>query len=689
MQFVNPLFLIALSTLAIPILIHLYNFRKYKRVYFTNVRLLQEIRLETKKQSQLKQLLILLARLLAIASLVIAFAQPYIPASKQQKKITGQRAVSIYIDNSFSMDALSTEGNLLDIAKNRALEIVSAYSPSDLFQLVTNDFEGRHQRFVSQEEIRKLVGEVQISSSARALPEVINRQNDMLTEPGRMNFDAYLVSDFQKTTSHLLTAKPDTNISWFLVPLSAKKRNNLFIDSLFFLSPVHQPGRPVRLGVRIRNTSDVPLEKIPVKLTVNSFQKALTNINVKANSSTEITMSYTENTSGIQFGLVEIVDYPIVYDDKFYFAYPVLASIPVLAINDKNENQYLNALFSSDSSVRFTNYPVRQMDYTKLFSNSLIILNSPEDISSGLAREVNRFVSSGGNLAVFPPEKGKIETYNSLLSLFNLNGYTSIDTVKQRIATINVESELFNDVFEKNENGKVILPENIDLPMVFKHYVYKQKIRSEVEIVCKLQDNQPFLISAPYEKGKIYLFFTPLDESWTMFPKHMIFVPILYKIALLSNPMPPLYYIAGDDASIEIPNDSIIQTNVYKLKKTDSDFEIIPEIRKLGTNISLLTHDQVRDAGFYTITNGTNAISGLAFNFHRKESDLSCFNNSELDEQIKRLPVKDIRVIKERKSSIASEIRQIKQGTPLWKLFIILALLFLAIEIALIRLLKQ
>ena len=205
MQFIHPLFLVALVTLAIPIIIHLFNFRRFKKVYFTNVRLLQEIQQETKKQSQLRQLLILLARLLAIAALVIAFAQPYIPASKQQKKITGQRSVSIYLDNSFSMEAVSTDGRLLDLAKNKALEIVSSYGPSDVFQLVTNDFEGRHQRFVSPEDLRKMVEEVQVSPVLRTIPEVINRQNDMLPETGRMNFDAYLISDFQKTTAQLLS----------------------------------------------------------------------------------------------------------------------------------------------------------------------------------------------------------------------------------------------------------------------------------------------------------------------------------------------------------------------------------------------------------------------------------------------------------------------------------------------------
>lgn len=689
MQFIHPLFLIAMSAMAIPILIHLFNFRKYKRVYFTNVRLLQEIQQETKKQSRLRQWLILLARLLAIASLVIAFAQPYIPASKQQKKITDQQNVSIYVDNSFSMEAVSTEGKLLDVGKNKALEIMSAYAPSDLFQLLTNDFEGKHQRFVSPEELRRMIDEVQVSPNTKSIPEIINRQNDMLPAGGMVNYDAYIISDFQVTTAQILAAKPDTNINWFLTPLTAEKRNNLFIDSVYFLSPVHQPGQPVMLRVRIQNASGESLEKIPVKLTINSVQKALASIDMQPNATTDITLSYTENSSGIQYGLVEIVDYPIVHDDKFYFAYPVLPVIPVMAINEKEDNKYLNALFHNDSLVRFTNSAVKQLDYNKLFLNSLVVLNSPGEISSGLAQEINRYVRSGGNLVVFPPLDGKVDSYNTLLALFNLNGYASLDTARQRMATINVESELYNEVFEKNSSGRVVLPENIDLPMVFKYFSYKQENRSQAEVLCKLQNNQPFLITTPIDKGQVYIFCTPLDDTWSIFPRHMIFVPTMYKIALLSNPMPPLSYVAGESATVEIPADSLIETNVYKIKKRDSDFEVIPAVKKIGTKISLVTYDQIREAGFYEVSAGINPIAGITFNYNRKESDLTCLTWAQLEEHIQRLPVRNIRIIKEKKSSIAREIHQIKQGTPLWKLFIILALLFLAMEILLIRLLKQ
>jgi len=688
MQFVNPLFLIALATLVIPVLIHLFNFRKFKKVYFTNVRFLQEIQQETKKQSQLRQLLILAARLLAIASLVVAFAQPYLPASRQQKRVTGQHAVSIYIDNSFSMEAVSADGKLFDLARAKALEIVSAYSPSDQFMLVTNDFEGRHQRFVSPEEFTKLVEEVQISAVTRNLSEVFNRQSDMVPGAQNMNFDAYAISDFQKTTATLSGARPDSTISWFLVPLAADKKDNLYIDSAYFPSPVHQPEQPARLMVRIRNASGNSLEKVPVKLTINSVQKALSSFDIGPGATLEIPLSYTENPSGIQYGQVEVADYPIVYDDKFYFSYPILPSVPVLSINEKESNHFLDALFSGDTAVTFTNSPVNQLDYSRIFSNSLVIVNSPEELSSGLTRELNRFTRNGGSLVLFPPVRGHIDSYNALTSLLNLTGYSSPDTARQRIAIVNTENEIYSGVFEKNSSGRIVLPDNIDLPVVNKYYRIPPDMLSREEVLLKLQNNQPYLITAPVEKGKVYLFASPLDESWTKFPKHMIFVPTLYKIALLSNPTYPLYYTLGDNQTVVVPGDTVSETNLCKLKKLNSAFEIIPEAKRSGSNLALFLHDQVKEAGFYSVSCGQKINSGLSFNYNRKESDLACFTAPELEDQARRQSIRDIHIIKGKKSSLVQEIRQIKQGTPLWKLFIILALVFLAIEIALIRLLK-
>jgi len=198
MQFVNPLYLFGLLAIAIPVIIHLFNFRRFRRVYFTNVRFLQELKQQTQKQSQLRHLLILAMRILAVASLVMAFAQPYIPFSEQLSKKASRNAVSIFVDNSFSMEATGTNGTLLDESKLKAREIASAYKSTDLFQLLTCDFEGRHQRLVTRDEFLNMLEDVKISPSVHSFSEIVRRQYDILNSETYTPPICSLISDFKK-----------------------------------------------------------------------------------------------------------------------------------------------------------------------------------------------------------------------------------------------------------------------------------------------------------------------------------------------------------------------------------------------------------------------------------------------------------------------------------------------------------
>jgi len=686
MQFIHPLFLFALSGLAIPIFIHLFNFRRFKKVYFTNVRFLTDIQQETKRQSQLKQLLILIARLLALTCLVIAFSQPYIP-SHQQKQIAGKHAVSIYLDNSFSMEALATDGRLIDIAKSKAIEIAQSYQPSDVFQLLTNDFEGRHQRFYSREEFIRSVGEVQLSPAFRSLSTIIRRQNDLLTNSHNKTMDAFIISDFQKTFADILLIKPDTSCSWYLLQVSPQQRNNLCIDTISFESPIHRPNQMVRLKVHIRNYGNESLEKIPIKLIINNIQKAVASFSVDANSSTEIIMPFTENEAGIQSGTLELVDYPVRYDDQFFFSYSILPNIPILCINGMTENQFLNTLFKSDSSFRFVNISNKNLDYTSFGNYSMIILNSLEELSSGLTQELSEYIRLGGSLVIFPPQKMNTDSYRNFLPVFNLPLFTGVDTIRQPVASIALESDLYKDVFEKNPSGKVILPENTDLPIVTKFYRQSQNIKDIQEPLIKLLHGQPFLTFTRIGKGKVYLFSIPLDDSWSNFPRHMLFVPTLYKMAYLSNPGEELYYIIGNN-EISLPFDSLNERSMLKIRKNSSGDEFIPGVGTTVSRRNLNVQDQVKESGLYTLFIGKRPIEGIAFNYNRKESDLRCLTESEIKSQLSRNFSGNIHLLSEKKSSLAIQIQKLNQGTPLWKLFIILTLVFLASEIILIRMIK-
>ncbi|MEO6630783.1 MAG: BatA domain-containing protein, partial [Mucilaginibacter sp.] len=179
MHFLYPVFLFALLTLAIPIIIHLFNFRRYQKVYFSNVQFLKDVQEQQSHRRNLKERLILASRLLALIFLVLAFARPFIPG-KNAANAGKQQAVSIFVDNSYSMQTLNREGTLLDEAKRRAKEIASAYSINDSFQLLTQDFEGKHQRLLSRDEFDDAVDAVKISPQSRSLQQIISRQQSLL-----------------------------------------------------------------------------------------------------------------------------------------------------------------------------------------------------------------------------------------------------------------------------------------------------------------------------------------------------------------------------------------------------------------------------------------------------------------------------------------------------------------------------
>ena len=686
MKFVNPSFLFALFTLAIPIIIHLFNFRRYKTIYFTNVRFLQEVQLETQSRSRLKHLLVLLARLLTLAFLVFAFAQPYFPLDN--KKInTGEQVISIYIDNSFSMDAMSKSGRLLDVAKKLATEIISAYKPSDRFQLLTNDFEGRHQRLVSKEEFLQLLEEVKLSPTFKDFQQVMSRQADMLNNSESKNKSAFVISDFQKNLIGQEEIKSDSSIKVNLIPVLAQEQSNLYIDSCWFNSPVRKLNQAEQLCVRIKNSSDADRSDIPVKLFINDKQKTPASFTIKAHAHLDTVLSFTNKEAGVQSARIELSDYPVTFDDKFYFSYNVLKQIPILSINPsdqskpENANPYLRSLFGKDSVVVLSNVDETKIDYSTLNNYRLIILNELKTISSGLAQELTKFVNGGGNLIVFPADNAELNSYKEFLIGFSSNYYEQLDTTNTKVENINYSADIYREVFEKRAG-------NIDLPVVFSHYSMSRNSRSAEEVLLKLQNGGSFLSRYGVGKGQLYLFAVPLNSDWSNFTKHAVFVPTLYQTALYSQAHNRLFYTIGKDEAIESPT-TPTGDGVFKLTSLDKKLEIIPEHRVSDNKTTIFIHDQVKDPGNYFLSMDKENLMGVAFNYNRKESELSAYTASDLKKLFESKGITTFNILDSSSQTIASTLNEISEGKKLWKLCVIFALIFIAFEIALLRFWKK
>jgi hypothetical protein len=669
MNFLYPGFLFALLTIAIPIVIHLFNFRKFKKVYFSNVQFLKEAKEQNSSREKLKHLLVLFSRILAIVFLVFAFARPFVSSEKTINPAL-RNLVSIYIDNSYSMETVNKEGSLLDEAKRKTKEILGNYGLNDQFQLLTNDFEGKHQRQVGKDEFIQQLDDIKISSASRSLQQVISR---LQAGAKNTNHVSYLLSDFQKNFSGTLPIQADSNSAITFIKLNANSIPNISADSLWSLSPVHQSNQSERIVVRLRNFGDEDAKDIPIKLSINGQQKAIGNVAVPAGKSITDTLNFSGLNVGWQKGLLTIKDYPLTFDDKLNFSFKVGKEMNILHITGDQSQTYVRSLFAADSYFKLTEMPEGNIKYASFPSYSLIIVTGLKEPSSGLAQQLKSYVQSGGSVVIFPDLNAGASRYSSFLTALSLPAVEQLNAGDPVSTTLDLKNELFKDVFDQ-------VPKNLDLPVVNKYFSYASPNTSSRHDVLQLPLNKFLLARYSIAAGKIYLSSSSLDSKDGNLARHPVFVPIMFKIAFGSSRAFPLYYATGTSEVLESQKINLLRNQSLKLRS--GQFEAIPDIRQTPGSTLLYVADQIKTPGFYDLIKGDSTLAVMAFNDNRIESDMHYSSDAALAQLFGK---QKINIFNSKKDAQSLQVTATSNSQELWKLCVILALVFLVIEILLVR----
>ncbi|WP_421944325.1 BatA domain-containing protein [Pedobacter sp.] len=670
MNFLSPGFLFALLSVAIPVIIHLFNFRKFKKVYFSNVQLLKEVEQQNSSREKLKNLLILLSRILAIIFLVLAFAQPYIPLNKEKTTIR-DNAVSIYIDNSYSMDAINKDGSLLDEAKRSAKELIKGFGLNDRFQLLTNDFEGKHQRLLNKEEFVKALDDVKISSANRTLQQILNRQNNILT--GSANKYSFIISDFQKNISDQKKLDTKQDIQYSFLKLNATTLPNIAVDSVWTLSPNHQPLANERLVVQLKNYSDDDAKNIPLKLNINNQQKAIGSVNILAGKTVKDTLNFSGLAAGWQKGIITIKDFPITFDDSLLFSFKVDENFPVLNISGNSTQDYIKALFNADKYYKLTSSLENNINYNNFSNFGLIVLNGIKNPSTGLAQQIKTYVNGGGTVVIFPDLDADLQVYNAFLNTLTLPSIQSINTTSTKVDKIDLQNPVFKSVFEE-------VPKNLDLPVVNRYFSFIEKNSANKEDILQLPGGKLFFAKYGVGQGNVYLSASGLNKTDGNFARHPIFVPLMYRLSLNSGNEGDLYSTIGNENVLTGKNISIGKNQTLKLSA--NNFESIPDVRFAQGKTLIYTADQIKNPGFYNLTLNDSLLAVYSFNSNRSESDMHYLGKNALSNFAGKSNLKIYDTDKDAVKLISGR-NQI--GQTLWKLCLILSLIFIAAEILLIR----
>lgn len=698
MQFLFPSFLWGLLAISVPIIIHLFNFRRTKKVFFTNVAFLKAVETETSSFRRIKQWLILAARVLFLLFLALAFAQPFLPAKNAgSNRLSGLGVSSLYLDNSLSMQNTTENKRYLDLAVTKIDELLTLFSQSPNVQLVTNDFSGEDQAVTNTTKVKDRLTSIGLSPNPRTFENVYKRQRSLAQKHNASaNNQFFWFSDFQKSTAgDLKQLKIDSLDKLFLVPVQGKASQNVYVDSVWLASPFIREMQNNVLYVKVFNSGDNDVEKLPVKLFIDNAQASTASVDIAPNGSATATFNFTVKDKGFHKGKVSFDDQPITFDNDYYFVLDASPVIQVLHLHQqRSAADYIGKVFDNDSLFAYHSYSASNVDVGQFKNANLIVLEGVEQVSGTFRTSLEEFIRQGGSLLVFPPARPDAEDYSQFLGRFGIQGISvnnqpALPQSQLPIAEPNRQNPFYADVFERTTLQGVA-----NTPLM--QPVWNWSGVGEKILTFKNQQN--FITATNTAQGKIYIAASPLERTYGNFAEHAFFVPTMFKIASMSvRQERAAYNFSEGSITVDIPN--VKKNATYKLKSVvteanTNNIEIIPIQRINGNQLTLelpkatqLSDNQILESGYYELQLDGKTEKLLALNHDNDESKMEFYTPAELKSFFagqKNVTIFDNLL----DGDFVKTFQENNIGTPLWKYCIILALAFLLVEILLIRFMK-
>ena len=641
MQFLHPEYFYALPALLIPIFIHLFQLRRFKKYAFTNVALLQKIRFQTRKSSQLKKWLILILRLLAMAFMILAFSQPYF---SNQKSTNVPSETVLYLDNSFSMQALGANGPLF---KRAVQDVISGIDEGQKISLFMNDIS---YQSTTLKDIKKKLLNLNYSPNQLSLSNVILKGASLFSNSKSSLKTLLVISDFQKQDQELL-ADIDTTLRVILVPLKPLNTANDYIDRISIEPSLNANNL---LNVTAKTTTK---SRDSIAITLFEGDKIIGK-SILEKSKNYKTSFVIQKKDGFK-GRLSIEDSQVYYDDIFYFNIPKKSKIAVLAINDNTSSAFLKKIYSKDEFI-FKSQDYKALDFSQIKNTNLIVLNGVNDISIALKNSLKDFMTNGGITVLIPGDQGNISSYNQLISTQTNHSLKPIKSQEKSVTGLEFDHFILKEVFKTKVT-------NFQYPSVNSYY----PITTLTNKILSFEDQQAFLS----QFNSLFLFTASLSLNNSNFKKSPLIVPTLYNIGRYSLVNPPLHYFTETKNSFDLKVD-LQKDHILKLSRNKEEF--IPLQSNLNSKVRIITEKLPNEPGHYAVIKDNDTITHISYNYNRKESLLAYYNLSYMKGCIinNALPI------------TLKNLNSESNVTWLWKWFIIFALILLAFEMLILKYFK-
>ncbi len=623
MTFLNPAILFGLLAASIPIIIHLLNLRKLKKIEFSTLQFLKELQKNKIRKIKLKQWLLLALRVLIILCIVTAFARPTLVGVSIGGTTSAAKTTAVFIlDDTFSMSVVDQNGSYFNQAKEAIKNILTQFEEGDEFALVLVSHQPDEIEMTSNlNKFKQEIDASTISFASSKLNNAIVKAAGLIGEAENFNKEIYLLTDFQKgrlaTENELTDLKEQLGeqVRLYSLNYEGKEVFNFGIDEVKINTQIFEKDKPIKFDAIVKNYSNRAKENLVVSLFINGERLAQQSINLNPGESKTANLEATAKTFGYNEALVEIEEDDILEDNKRFTSFFIPEKIPVLILTDNlADTKLVEAALKSVSEQDYfelTIKKVEQVSGTQLNSYEVIIL-----VSSNFDKAEDKliqFVNSGKGLIIFPSSDFNSINFINSLNLINVSASGGFVKINQglpiRFSEIDFQHPVFENIFIEEKKKQVESPD-------FNSY-YKINSAGKGKTIISLEDESSFLTEYSDGEGKILLFSSSPVFSWSDFPIKSIFAPLVTKsvMYLSTKNSGDKNYLAGETINVNVSERTLPQINVIR---PDNNQEVISIDAQQSTNF--LSYGNTFTAGNYRFLSGEKLLSAANVNTDPAES---------------------------------------------------------------------
>ncbi|HEX2896794.1 MAG TPA: VWA domain-containing protein, partial [candidate division Zixibacteria bacterium] len=583
-SFLNTGILLAAAAALIPLIIHLFSRRQVKIIDFSSLKHLKALQRRQVKRLRIRQLLLLILRMLIIFTVVLAFARP----TTSGGSIGSHASVSavILFDNSASVNRYVKDGLLFDLAKNRALELLNNFGEGDELAILSlsKSSESDDGYFSSPAVAREKLESIEEGYSPNSFTKTFENALELLEKAHSLNKEIYIVSDAQRNSLSDKSFEMGEDIKLYIVELPTEEIENVGIVNVDFGGRLLIPGKPFELTATLKNYGENKQDEVIASLFVNGNRVSQTNVTIDGEKEATVRFTHALSSGGYHSGVVELSDDKFPSDNHFYFSFQIPEIFNVLIIDgDESSDLIKLALVPSDAGGQY--WSVKQAVPENLTGINfrdydVVILSGAPILPSAINDRLKAFVKSGRSLLITYGAETDINNFNSNWS--EISGIEFVEPLDKEFSGAGFYSIAYIDnshpafsVFDFGKN---------QLPQVRFFTLPKVTVTGQSRVLMRFSGDRSALVENKYFDGRVLTFCAPVSPLYTDLTAHAFFVPFLARISeyLASR-------LSGYDLDLHT-GDNIVRIislkgsleRAIELQLPDSEFLFIPPVEGTG-----------------------------------------------------------------------------------------------------------